>query len=67
MISIFSQFLDQQNTVVEQIRQQLLVNDTAGALAAKLAFDAQIDPTLRRSMSMFDQMQNSLERAQAAA
>ena len=67
MISIFSQFLDQQNTVVEQIRQQLSANDPAGALAAKLAFDAQIDPTLRRSMSMFDQMQNSLERAQAAA
>ncbi len=67
MIYIYSQFLDQMNTVVEQIRQQLAANDPAAALEAKLAFDAQIDPTLRRSMTMFDQMQNSLERAQAAA
>jgi hypothetical protein len=67
MIAIFSQFLEQTNIVVEQIRQRLAANDPAGALEAKLAFDAQIDPTLRRSMTMFDTMQDSLERAQTAA
>lgn len=67
MISIYSQFLEQMNTVVEQVRQQLAANDPAGALDTKLAFDAQIDPTLRRSIAMFNKMQDSLTRAQMAA
>jgi hypothetical protein len=67
MISDYSEFLEQMNTIVEQVRQLLAANDPAGALEAKLAFDAQIDPTLRRSIAMFNKMQDSLTRAQMAA
>lgn len=67
MIGIFKGFLGQMNDAIEQIHQQLLQNDPAAALQTKLAFDAQIDPTLRRSIEMFDKMEENLNRVQTAA
>ncbi|MCU0485571.1 MAG: CHAT domain-containing protein [Anaerolineales bacterium] len=66
MINLFSGFLRQMDDAIEQIHQQLSQNDPTGALQTKLAFDAQIDPTLRRSIDMFGKMEDSLSKAQAA-
>lgn len=66
MIGIFKEFLGQMNNAIDQIHQQLLQNDPAAALQTKLTFDAQIDPTLRRSIEMFAKMEESLSKVQTA-
>lgn len=66
LIHFFRQFLDQMNAAVEQIWdliQQGLVNE---AVQAKLTFEAQISPSLRRSKEIFEQMTGSLHYAAAA-
>ena len=49
---------------MNRVHQQILQNDLAAALQSKLAFDAQIDLTLRRSIEMFAKMEENLNKAQ---
>jgi hypothetical protein len=66
MIGIFMDFLEQMNNTIDQIHEQLMQNDLSAALQTKLTFDAQIDPSLRRSKEMFVKMAENLKKGQMA-
>ena len=66
LIYVFRQFLDQMNATVEQIWALTQQGRVTDAVQAKLAFEAQISPSLRRSKEIFEQMSGSLHYATAA-
>lgn len=66
LVQFFAQFLDQMDAAVENIWNLIQEGRPNQAVQAKLVFEAQISPSLRRSKEIFDQMSGSLGIASAA-
>jgi len=66
LFKFFSDFLDQMDAVVENIWSLVQQGHINEAVQAKLAFEAQISPSLRRSKEIFDQMTSTLHYASKA-
>ncbi len=66
LLKFFRDFLDQMDGVVEHIWNLIQQGHVSDAVQAKLAFEAQISPSLRRSKAIFDQMMDSLHYASKA-
>lgn len=66
LIHFFREFLEGMDSIVENIWSLIQQGRINEALQAKLAFEAQISPSLRRSKEIFDQMNGSLHYATAA-
>jgi hypothetical protein len=66
LLQFFGEFLDQMDGVVENIWSLIQQGKPNEAVQVKLAFEAQISPTLRRSKETFDQMTGSLHYASKA-
>ena len=66
LLTFFRKFLDQMDGVIENIWSLIQQGRISEAVQAKLLFEAQISPSLRRSKEMFDQMTSTLHYASKA-
>ncbi|GAP15880.1 ureidoglycolate hydrolase [Longilinea arvoryzae] len=66
LLKFFREFLDQMDAAVENIWTLIQEGRPNQAVQARLAFEAQISPSLRRSKAIFDQMMGSLHYASKA-
>jgi hypothetical protein len=60
LVGYFKSFLDQMDNVVEDIQKKLQQNKLPEAIQTKLAFEAQISPSLRRSKDMLAKMSTDI-------
>ncbi len=66
VLKFFREFLDQMDAVVEKIWSLIQEGRPNQAVQARLTFEAQINPSLRRSKELFDRMMGSLHYASKA-
>lgn len=66
LLHIFQEYLETMNDAVEQIWSTLSSRNVDEAIKLKLAFEAQISPSLRRSKDTLRQMSNSVTAVAAA-